>query len=149
MLGDGEGNANQPAGLFNGVSAEGADVTFGDIVDIEEELDSANVSNNRSYILSPKAKAILRTTSKDAGSGRFIMEQGEIEGIATEVTSNVVAKGVVLGDWKEYVIAQWGGIELTVDPYTKATEGCVRLVVNSYWDGAARREEAFAKRILK
>lgn len=149
LLGNEAGTTDKPEGLFYNVTPESGDLTFADVIAMEEELDSANVGNNRSYILSPKAKAYLRSTSTDAGSGRFIMENGEIEGISTEVTSNVVEKGMILGDWKEFVIAQWGGIELTVDPYTKAVDGCVRLVVNAYFDGAARRPEAFAKRILK
>lgn len=149
LLGNEAGTTDKPEGLFNGVSAESGDITFADIIAMEEELDSANVGNNRTYILSPKAKAVLRSTSTDAGSGRFIMEAGEIEGISTETSSSVVEKGVVLGDWKEFVIAQWGGIELTVDPYTKAVDGCVRLVINAYFDGSARRPEAFSKRILK
>lgn len=149
LLGSEAGTTDKPEGLFYNVTAESGDITFADVIAMEEELDSANVGNNRSYILSPKAKATLRSTSTDAGSGRFIMEAGEIEGIATETSSAVTEKGVVLGNWSDYVIAQWGGIELTVDPYTKAVDGCVRLVVNAYFDGAARRPESFAKRILK
>lgn len=149
LLGDEAGTTDKPEGLFYNVTAESGDLTFADVIAMEEELDSANVGSNRSYILSPKAKAYLRSTSTDAGSGRFIMENGEVEGISTEVSSAVVEKGLILGDWKEFVIAQWGGIQLTVDPYTKAADGCVRLVVNAYFDAAARRPEAFAKKILK
>ena len=149
LLGNEAGTTDKPEGLFYNVTAESGDLTFADVIAMEEELDSANVGSNRSYILSPKAKAYFRSTSTDAGSGRFIMEAGEIEGIATETSSAVTEKGVVLGDWSDYVIGQWGGLELTVDPYTKAVDGCVRLVVNSYFDAGARRPEAFAKRILK
>lgn len=149
ILGSEAGTDEKPAGLFDGVTAMTTAVKFGDIVDAEAELDAANVSNAYTYILSPKAKAALRTLSKDAGSGRFVLEDGEIEGSKALVSSNVVAKGLVVGDFSDYVIAQWGAIDLVVDNYTKATEGKVRLVVNAYFDAKPRRATSFVKRILK
>ena len=149
ILGSDAGTDEKPEGLFNGVTAMTTAVKFGDIVDAEAELDAANVSGAYTYILSPKAKATLRTLSKDAGSGRFVLEDGEIEGSKALVSSNVAAKGLVVGDFTDYVIAQWGAIDLVVDNYTKATEGKVRLVVNAYFDAKPRRATSFVKRILK
>lgn len=149
ILGSDAGTDEKPAGLFDGVTAMTTAVKFGDIVDAEAELDAANVSGAYTYILSPKAKAALRTLSKDAGSGRFVLEDGEIEGSKALVSSNVVAKGLVVGDFSDYVIAQWGAIDLVVDNYSVATEGKVRLVVNAYFDAKPRRATSFVKRILK
>ena len=149
ILGADAGTDEKPAGLFDGVTAMTTAVKFADIVDAEAELDAANVSGAYTYILSPKAKAALRTLSKDAGSGRFVLEDGEIEGSKALVSSNVTAKGMVVGDFTDYVIAQWGAIDLVVDNYTKATEGKVRLVVNAYFDAKPRRATSFVKRILK
>lgn len=149
ILGADAGTDEKPAGLFDGVTAMTTAVKFGDIVDAEAELDAANVSGAYTYILSPKAKAALRTLSKDAGSGRFVLEDGEIEGSKALVSSNVVAKGMVVGDFSDYVIAQWGSIDIVCDSYTKATEGKVRLVVNAYFDAKPRRASSFVKRILK
>ena len=149
ILGADAGTDEKPAGLFDGVTAMTTAVKFGDIVDAEAELDAANVNGAYTYILSPKAKAALRTLSKDAGSGRFVLEDNEIEGSKALVSSNVVAKGLVVGDFSDYVIAQWGAIDLVVDNYTKATEGKVRLVVNAYFDAKPRRSTSFVKRILK
>ena len=149
ILGSDAGTDEKPEGLFNGVTAMTTALKFGDIVDAEAELDAANVAGAYTYILSPKAKAALRTLSKDAGSGRFVLEDGEIEGSKALVSSNVTAKGFVVGDFTDYVIAQWGAIDLVVDNYTKATEGKVRLVVNAYFDAKPRRASSFVKRILK
>lgn len=149
ILGSEAGTDEKPAGLFDGVTAMTTAVKFADIVDAEAELDAANVSGAYTYILSPKAKAALRTLSKDAGSGRFVLEDGEIEGSKALVSSNVAAKGFVVGDFTDYVIAQWGAIDLVVDNYSKSTEGKVRLVVNAYFDAKPRRSTSFVKRILK
>ena len=149
ILGADAGTDEKPAGLFDGVTAMTTALKFGDIVDAEAELDAANVNGAYTYILSPKAKAALRTLSKDAGSGRFVLEDGEIEGSKALVSSNVAAKGFVVGDFTDYVIAQWGAIDLVVDNYSKSTEGKVRLVVNAYFDAKPRRATSFVKRILK
>lgn len=149
ILGAEAGTNEKPAGLFDGVTAMTTALKFGDIVDAEAELDAANVTGAYTYILSPKAKAALRTLSKDTGSGRFVLEDGEIEGSKALVSSNVVAKGMVVGDFSDYVIAQWGAIDLVVDNYSVATEGKVRLVVNAYFDAKPRRASSFVKRILK
>lgn len=148
ILGSDAGDTTKPAGAFNGVTADTAAVKFENVVDMEATLEEANV-NDYCYIVSPSAKAILRKTSKDTGSGQFIMQDGEIEGRDVYVSSAVVKKGVVVGDFKDYVVAQWGGLDLTVDPYTKASEGMVRLVINAYFDAKPRRADAFVKRILK
>lgn len=148
ILGNEAGTTTQPAGLFNGVTADASDVTFADMVEMEEELEEANVTGELSYIVSPSAKAALRTTAKDAGSGLFVMDNNEINGIKVLSTSACTDKGVILGNFNDYVIAQWGGIDLTVDPYTQAKNGKIRLVVNAYFDAKPRRAEAFAKKIL-
>lgn len=148
VLGSDAGDTTKPAGAFNGVTVDTAAVKFDTVVDMEASLEEANV-NDYCYIVSPSAKAILRKTSKDSGSGQFIMQDGEIEGREVYVSSAVVKKGVVVGDFKDYVVAQWGGLDLTVDPYTKASEGMIRLVINAYFDAKPRRAEAFVKRILK
>lgn len=148
ILGTEEGTSTKPEGIFNGVTADGSDVTFADIVEMEEALEEANVTGNLTYIVSPSAKATLRTTKKDAGSGLMVMDNNEINGIKVLSTSAVAGKGVVLGNFADYVIGQWGGIDLTVDPYTQASKGKIRLVVNAYFDAKPRRAEAFAKKIL-
>jgi hypothetical protein len=50
---------------------------------------------------------------------------------------------MVVGNFNDYVIGQWGSIDITVDPLSQAANGCVRLVVNSYWDGKPRRASSF------
>lgn len=143
ILGNEAGSTTQPAGIFNG--ADTADLTYVGTVEMEEDLEDNNVYGNLAYIVSPKIKATLRTAKKDDGSGLFVMENGEINGLPVYSTS--ACKGIVLGDFREYVIAQWGAIDLTVDPYTQATNGKVRLVINAYFDAKPRRAEAFIAKV--
>lgn len=145
ILGDAVGNSKQPAGLFNGATALD-DTSYASMVEMIQTLEEANVSGDIKYIVSPSIKASLKTTSKDAGSGRFVMEGNEIDGVP--VLSTSACKGIVVGNFADYVIGQWGSIDLTVDPYSQATNGKVRLVVNAYFDAKPRRAEAFVAKTL-
>lgn len=151
ILGDGDGTTGVK-GLFHGVSIDTAAIKFADIVNLEAIVEGNNIAEGK-YIVSPSAKATLRTTSKDSGSGRFIMDGGEIEGKQVLSTNAVHAeagnKGVLYGDLREYVIAQWGAIDLTVDPYSLASAGQIKLVVNAYFDAKPRRNGALVAKILK
>lgn len=140
ILGDKDGSATQPKGLFYDV-ADYYDISYESIVELVAYLEQQNVTGDIKFILSPLMKALLKTTKKDEGSGVFVMEDGEIDGLP--VLSTSACMGLAVGNWADYVIAQWGGIDLTIDPYSQATNGKVRLVVNAYFDAKPRREEAF------
>jgi len=149
VLGSEAATSTQPAGLLNGVTASTTDVTYKDIVSMETALESANVKGNKVFIVSPSAKGTLKTTLKATGVSGYLMEGNEVNGYNTLCTSAVPSKGVVFGCFEDYVIGQWGGIDLTVDPYTQAANGKVRLVINAYFDAKPRRTESFQKAILK
>lgn len=149
VLGSVAGSTTQPAGLLNGVVADTTDVNYAEIVGMETALESANVRGKKVFIVSPSAKGKLKTTLKAANVAGYLMEGTEINGYNTLATSAVPSNGVIFGSFEDYVIGQWGGIDLTVDPYTQAANGKVRLVINAYFDAKPRRTESFQKAILK
>lgn len=151
ILGNVAGSATQPAGLFNGVTADTTEVTFADILNMEKTLEKKNVYGDIKFIVSPDAKYILRNTAVGGTKSDFkmIMSDGEIDGIPTLCTNAVASKGIILGNFNDLVIGQWGGIDLTVDPYTQAANGKIRLVVNAYFDAKAQRADSFVKKVLK
>lgn len=143
ILGDEAGTTKKPAGIFNGASA--ADLTYEGTVDMEEAIESANVMGELTYIVSPKAKAALRKATKTDNG--FTYENGEVNGIKVLSTSN--CKGVVLGNFSDYVIAQWAGVDLVIDGVSQAINGKVRIVVNAYFDAKPRRSEAFVAGVVE
>lgn len=145
ILGNEAGDSTKPEGMFNGAEAM-ADTSYSTIVELIQTLEDANVTGDIKYIVSPSIKAKLKTTSKDKGSGVFVMENGEVDGVP--VLSTSACKGLVVGNWADYVVAQWGAIDLTIDPYSQATNGKVRLVVNAYFDAKPRRKEAFVAKTI-
>lgn len=143
ILGSAVGTTTQPAGIFNGKSKKNI-TSFKDVCDLEAKIEDANVIGECKYVMSNKAKAALRNMAKSAKSTELVMEGGAIDGTAVLNTSNVEEQNVVYGDFSNLAIGQWGSIDLLVDPYTKAADGQVRLVVNAFFDAKVLREGAFA-----
>lgn len=137
ILGADAGTETQPAGIFNDAEAMTA-VDYKNIIEIEETVEEANAVAT-GYIINPKVKATTRQVVKAQGQGGFLFDGGQLDGMPTAVTN--AAKGIVYGNLKDYVIGQWGDIEIVVDPYTRATFGEIRLVINAYFDGANRRPD--------
>lgn len=138
-----ESGANQPTGLFNGITATSV-TDFAGVCNLEAAIEDANVVGECKYVMSNKAKAAFRNMAKSTKSTQLVMEGGMIDGTPVLNTSNVEGKNFIYGDFSNLAIGQWGGIDLTVDPYTKAASGQVRLVVNAYFDAKVLRPEAFA-----
>ena len=132
------GDANTPAGLFNGVAAEKAiaDMNYDDVLALEETVELANGSNYM-FIVNPKVKFALKGTQMGNGL-QMVFAGGEIDGYKTISSNSVADKGAICMDPRELVIGQWGAYDITVDPYTKAADGQVRLVINAYFDAKLR-----------
>lgn len=143
ILGSAVGTITQPAGIFNGKTKKTI-ASFKDVCDLEAVIEDANVIGECKYVMSNKAKAALRNMAKSAKSTELVMEGGAIDGTAVLNTSNVEEQNVVYGDFSNLAIGQWGSIDLLVDPYTKAADGQVRLVVNAFFDAKVLRDGAFA-----
>lgn len=127
--------------------------TYSKIVGMEGTIDTSNaLTGNLAYITHPKVKSLLKTTAKFATVGNPIMEGNDVNGYPTFVTSNMSTglataaneSGIIFGNWADYYIAQWGALDILVDPYTKGAEGQVRLVVTGFFDAKPIRTASFA-----
>lgn len=142
VLGSAAGTATQPAGIFATIEPT-AVADFAALVNKESDVEDANVIGECKYILSNKAKAALRSMAKGTKSTQLVYENGSVDGTVALNTSNVADKNYVYGDFSNLAIGSWGGVDLTVDPYTKAADGMIRIVVNMYVDAQVLRAAAF------
>lgn len=141
ILGSETGTATMPGGIFAGEITTSI-TDFKGLCDLEAGLEDANVYGELKYIVSPKAKAALRNMAKSTKSTQLVFENGEIDGTPALCTSHVKDKKIAFGDFSQYIIAQWGNLDITVDNVTLAGEGQIRLVVNAYFDAKPLRDVA-------
>ena len=143
ILGAGAGDLNTPAGLFHGYADTNVIADFGDIADLEAKVEEKNIYGNCKYIVSPKAKAKLRSTIKGTAGVGMIMENGAIDGTEALATSNVPTGKMLYGDFSNLVIGQWDSVILDVVRDTESlANGCVTIVCNAYFDAKVAREGA-------
>lgn len=109
--------------------------------------------NGFAYIVSAAGKALLETTPKDAGSGRFICENGTVDGDPVFVTEYINTKTdgtqnttehIGMGVFSYLAANQHGQVRLVVDPYTLAANNEVKITLNTRWSETILRSEAFA-----
>ena len=142
ILGNGKGSATEPQGLFYTASSLDSVTDFKGLCDMEAGIEEKNVYGDLKYILAPKAKAALRNMVKGAKSTTLVYENGEVDGTPALSTSNVKNTNLAYGDFSQYIIANWGNIDLTVDTVTLAAEGQIKLIVNAWFDCKPLRADA-------
>jgi HK97 family phage major capsid protein/HK97 family phage prohead protease len=148
---EGTGLSGQPVGLLSTVGvnkpAAFADAvpTFGEMVALETAVAEDNaLSGNLSYITDASTYGGLKTQRKDAGSGMFVIEGNQANGYPVIRTQQATAGNVYFGNFSDMLIGMWGGLDLTVDPYTASTTGTVRVVALQTVDVAVRNAVSFA-----
>ena len=166
------GGTNEPTGIIgnsnvnvifaggassNSTNANGAAVVWADVVNAMKAVENNNAMG-QAYLTNPLVKAALQTTARQASGveGNFILQSGagELNGYPLAVTTNVPSNlskgssstlsGMIFGDFSKLAIASWGGMELTVDPFSGATAGLTNMVLNSYMDVNLLQPKAFA-----
>lgn len=160
----GASGGSNPVGILNtsgiGTVAGGTDglaPAWSHITELEKEVAIDNaLMGSLAYLTNPKVKAKLKNTKLDTGSGLFVWGQNsnELNGynaaVSTLVPSNLTKgtgtalSAILFGDFSTLTLAQWAGVDIVVDQYTKAKNAQIVITANSWWDVAVRYPEKFA-----
>ena len=149
----GDGLSNAPVGIKNtaGVNTvtftTAAKPTFAELVQMETEiaLDNADVAA-MAYVGNAGFRGYAKTTRRLSTStdSLALWEPGNtVNGYRTEITNQITAGHVFFGNFADFILGLWGGLELTVDPYSGSTKGRVRIVAMQDVDFAVRRAASF------
>jgi HK97 family phage major capsid protein len=148
-----EGILNK-SGVGTAAAAAATAASWAQVVELIKLVEENNgTDENLGFVLHPALKAALMQIKKDAGSGRFLLDESGIAGMNYVSTSQVPvldAGGtdvypLIFGDFSQMVIGQWGAISIQVDPYSANLADSVRLVLNSHADMQIANPAAFAK----
>ena len=140
MLSADASGANKPAGIFNGVTAKNIS-SYKELCDVEAAVDDSNVKGERKYLMSNKAKAILRCMPKSSLTTELVLDGNDIDGTPVIANSDVPTTQYAYGDFSNIVMGTWGNVDLIVDPYTLAAENSIRIVVNAFVDWKKVRKD--------
>lgn len=136
------------------VNATDLVATYRNILDAKADLINTGVNmSGFCYVLDAKAEALLKSTPKADGQGGFIIQNGTLDGDPYFVSHYIRQKAdgtmdtnmyLGLGVWQYLAACQHGAIHMTVDPYTLASKGMLKITIRTRWSLTALREEAFA-----
>jgi HK97 family phage major capsid protein len=165
---NGAGTAGQARGIRNtsGIQtttagANGANLTWGHIVGLETAVANANAEPDAQsgYLTNTRVRGSAKTTVKSTSAvAGFIWDNGAqpLNGYRAVVTNNVpnnLTKGTSTGscsstmfssNWRWAVLGMFGAPDVTVDPFTLATSGQVRITLNQFFDFALRQPGGFS-----
>lgn len=138
----------------------GAVPAWAHFVDLETACANSNAEPDRfaGYVTNTKTRGKLKQTVKGTNLP-FIWDNGEqpVNGYRVAVTNTVpsnLTKGtsttvcsaaIFSSDWSELIVGNFGAPDVTVDPYTKADTGQVKITLNAFSDGGIRQIAAFSK----
>jgi HK97 family phage major capsid protein len=147
---EGTGAAGQPLGILNtdGINTVtfGASPTWAKVVEFETNIatDNADV-NSMNYLTTPAVRGALKTTERASGTASFIWENNTspVNGYGANVTNQISDNKVFFGDFSQLLVGMWDGLDVTVDPFTLAANGQIRIVMQNLVDIAIRHAESF------
>ena len=144
----GTGSA-QPTGIAatsNIGSVTGTGLDYPAVLEFISDVETANADvSTMKFITNPAIKAILRGREKVTGYPDFLMGQdGKLEGFDVLVTNQVASGYMFFGDFSQALLGLWGGVDLVVDPYSKAEYGLARFIASQMVDVAVRYPGAFS-----
>ena len=147
VFGAESGTTTRPEGLFfnSGYTTTGdtlSAITYNDILDLELAVEEKNGSNFV-FVAAPQVKYALKGTQMASGL-EMVYSKDEIDGYRAIVSNSVERKGIIALDPRDLAVATWKGVEITVDPYTRAAFNEVRLVVNYLVDAKLRGDRIAA-----
>ena len=127
----GTGLSGQPTGILNTNGINAVDCTtakgglnWANVVSFETKVAAGNADvNNMHYIAGAAVTGLLKTTEKSTGSAKYLLEDNEVNGYGFTRTNQVGANTMLFGDFSQIITALWGGLDIMIDPYTKAASG--------------------------
>jgi len=160
------GATNGPTGLLNtsGIGnvaggTNGAAPTLANMLALIKTIGAANAEfGNLAFAMSPQARWKLQSTVIETGQPERVWKidvpdnlLGYKAYVSTCVpdnldkgTSSGVCSAIIFGNWQELIIAQFGGLDITVDALSQAIGNKVRIVLNSFWDSGLKHPASFA-----
>lgn len=155
---NGQGAASEPLGIMNtpgvGSIVFGATPTYIQIVRMETDIRSANVTDDLVYLSTPSTKGSLKTVAEAltgattiGGSQNAIWKgrgmDGEVNGYTAMDTNQIPGNKILLCAKGQCIQALWGGLDIVVDIYTKAVNAEIAITFNTWGDFAVRHPQAF------
>jgi HK97 family phage major capsid protein len=161
------GGAGEPSGIVDTLTATVSNTaapTRANVLALQTAISAANAEmGNIAYVTTPYIRSVLKTVDVGTDTGFFVWDgrymspgtnqvfgEGQVEGYRACATTIAGAGGasganyMIFGNFEDLVIGQFGGMELIINPYTKAKEAKIEVIANTWVDVALLHNGSFA-----
>lgn len=121
--------------------------TWLDMLKFYGKIGEYDLATAPAWVMSAADAQTMKGISKGAGGGRFVMEDGRIDGYEVNVSGMIQTGDIFFGSWSDVLVGQWGGLEMIVDPYSQAASGMVVITARLLADVAIRNPQGFVMRV--
>ena len=140
------------AGLLSGSFTSGSAITFAAAVDCWSKVAQNNADQGSlAFLTTPQVASQASTTIRAGSTAQFIMSDNkQIYGYDVAVSNNVPTSSghyLIFGDWSACMMAEFGAIDVTIDPYSSKHKGLVEVSAALLGDIEFKQVSSFA--ILK
>lgn len=160
--------SGQPYGILNTVGVgsvaggtNGLAPTWDHIVDLESAIANVDAQQgNLGYYTNTKVRGKLKRTPIASNTAATMIwdkmspatplneNRCEVSTLVpsnlTKGTSSGVCSAIIYGNYADAVMGQWGGLEFQVNPFSRDTEGIIRINCWTFFDFLVRRPASFA-----
>lgn len=151
---EGSGSSGEPTGIANTASigsVTGTSLDIADCIEFQTDLATANaLADNCAYITTPAVAGLLKgrariasTDSQTLWSGSVL--DGSIEGFRATTSTQLTAASMIFGDFSQVVLAEWGVLEIALNPYAAFTTAITGIRAIQTVDVGIRYAAAFSR----
>ena len=148
----GAGTSGEPTGIVNtaGIgSVSGTSMAYAGILEFQTDVATANVMpTNGGYVTTPAVAALLMQRVKFASTASPLWEgsvfDGAMQGYPAMSSNQMTAASMLYGDWDQVVVAEWGVLQVEVNPYANFQAGIIGVRAMVSVDVGLRYAAAFS-----
>ena len=148
----GSGASGEPTGIVNtaGIgSVTGTSIAYAGILEFQTDVATANVMPAAGgYVTTPAVAALAMQRVKFSSTASPLWEgnvwDGSMAGFPAMSTNQMTAASMLFGDWSQVVVAEWGVLEIEVNPYANFQAGIIGIRAMVSVDVGLRYAAAFS-----
>jgi HK97 family phage major capsid protein len=148
----GSGASGQPQGIIGSAgvgSVTGTSIAYAGIVEFQTDTASGNaLFDSSGYVTTPAVAGLLKQRVKFTSTASPIWEgkllEGTVDGYRAMASLQVPTANILFGDFSKVVLAEWGVLEVEVNPYANFQAGIIGIRAMYSIDVGVRYGAAFS-----
>jgi HK97 family phage major capsid protein/HK97 family phage prohead protease len=150
---EGSGNSGQPTGIASTASigsVTGTSLAYAGILEFQTDVAGGNaLAENCAYVTTPSVAALLsarqRFSSTDTPLWEGNLLDGRVSGFRAVSSLQLTAASMIFGDFSQVIIADWGMLEIAMNPYANFQAAITGIRAIQTCDVGVRYAAAFSR----